>query len=157
MTGAITAEFQAARPEFDELYAEMGQMLRVFKAQAATSDPGAQPLPEYDERGELVTPPAPDPTPTTPGAGTAVGTYPCIAYQLDAKDKADLGADMAVPLWEVVAHWSAPLHDPGLLFEVFGGELPKPLLLSPLGDIVDEGTQRLCWTFTARAPEGRSV
>ncbi|MBZ9752729.1 hypothetical protein K7W42_17955 [Deinococcus sp. HMF7604] len=153
-----TADLQSVtRPILDQVFPALGQTLHVFRAQAATSDPGEQPLPEYDERGELVTPLPTNPTPTTPGAGTSLGEFPCIAYQLDAKDKADLGADMAVPLWEVVAHWSAPLHDPGLLFEVFGGELPKPLLLTPLGDIVDEGTQRLCWTFTARAPEGRSA
>ncbi|MVN89463.1 hypothetical protein GO986_22265 [Deinococcus sp. HMF7620] len=145
------------RPILDQVFPALGQTLRVFKTQAATPTPGQQPPPDLDERGEPITLPAPDPTPSTPGAGLPIGEYPCIAYQLDAKDKADLGADMAVPLWEVVAHWSAPLHDPGLLFEVFGGELPKPLLLSPLGDIVDEGTQRLCWTFTARALEGRSA
>ncbi|UQN06766.1 hypothetical protein [Deinococcus sp. QL22] len=152
-----TPELQElVRPDLDEVYEALGQTLRVYRQQVPTSTPTSPDLPEYDERGELITPPPTDPTPVTPGAGTSLGEYPCVVYQLDAKDRADLGGDIAVPLWEGIVHWSAELHQPGLLFEIFGGELPEPLLLTPIGDVVDEGTQRVAWTFVGRATGGRS-
>ena len=157
MTGALTAELQAERPELDELYADLGQTVEVFRAQVRPADPGALPPSELDESGMPVTPPAMDPTPSTPGAGASLGSWPCIAYQLDAQDRANLGGDTALPLWEGVIHWSAPLHEPGLILVISGGELPGPVTLKPIGDIVDEGTQRVAWSFTARATEGRSA
>lgn len=145
------------RPILDRLYPALGQTVEVFRAQVRPAAPGALPPPELDESGMPVTPPPADPTPDTPGAGASLGQYPCIASQLDAKERAELGGDTAVPMWEVYVHWSAPLHEPGLLLVVSGGELPGPLALSPIGDVVDEGTQRVAWILTARATEGRNA
>ncbi|MFW8627627.1 hypothetical protein [Deinococcus sp. ME38] len=153
-----TARLQnVTRPVLDRLFPALGQTVEVFRAQVRPADPGALPPPELDETGMSVTPHPADPTPATPGAGGSLGSFPCIAAQLDAKDKAELGADTAVPLWEVYVHWSAPLHEPGLLLVISGGELPGPLALAPVGDVVDEGTQRVAWILTARATEGRNA
>ncbi|MVN88771.1 hypothetical protein GO986_18695 [Deinococcus sp. HMF7620] len=153
-----TAQIQGmGRPLLDKLFAALGQTVTVYRAQVPATAPGAQPPPEYDERGELVTPAPADPTPTTPGAGVSLGDFPCMAAQLDAKDKADLGGEIAVPLWEVYVHWSAPLDEPGLHLVVTGGEVPEPLHLTPIGDVVDETTQRVVWVLTARATQGRSA
>lgn len=153
-----TARLQnVTRPVLDRIYPGLGQRVQVFRAQVRPADPGALPPPELDESGMPVTPPVVAPATGVVGPGTPLGEYPCVAFQLDARDKAELGADTALPLWEVYVHWSAPLHEPGLLLLVSGGELPGPLALAPVGDVVDEGTQRVAWVLTARATDGRSA
>ncbi|QLG11006.1 hypothetical protein HLB42_09645 [Deinococcus sp. D7000] len=157
MTGALTAEIQtAARPDLDFLYAEVGQTVTLYAQQEAVSSgqPGQEP-PEYDEDGNPITPLPEDPTPDTPGAGTSLGTFGCIAMQLDATERAraGIGADLPNPVWEVYIHYSAPLATPGVLLVVEGGELPDPLHLRPLADAVDEGTQRVFWTVLGQAQE----
>lgn len=151
MTGALTAEIQATRPDLDEVYEGLGQRVRVYRSAPLAERP--PPTEHYDDRGNLITPAATDPAPPVPGE-ILVGDHPCVFSQLDAKDVAALGADIAVPHWEGVVHWSAKLDEPGLTLVVYGGELPAPLRLVPLGDVVDEGLQRVAWTLTARAPAG---
>lgn len=155
MSGALTLEIQGTRPDLDELYEDLGgQRLRVFRARVASNSPDALPPEEFDDRGNPVTPAAPDPTSDVPGAGEELAEVACFAYQLSAQQRAELGAELGVPMWKIIAHWSAPLHTPGLVLEVSGGELPGPMLLVPLGDVPDVGTQRLAWIFLARAPDG---
>ncbi len=156
MTGALTAEIQdATRPELDYLYAALGQQVTIYAQQDAVSagSPGEPPPEEYDEDGNPVNPLPDDPTPDTPGAGTSLGTFGCIAMQLDATERAraGIGADIPVPVWEVYIHHSAPLATPGVLLEVTGGELPAPLRLRPLADAEDIGTQNVCWAVLGKA------
>ncbi|AIZ44866.1 hypothetical protein QR90_06740 [Deinococcus radiopugnans] len=158
MTGALTAEIQtAARPDLDFLYAELGQQVTIYAQQEAVDSGGPeQPPPdEYDEDGNPITPLPEDPTPDTPGAGTSLGTFGCIAMQMDANERAraGIGADLPNPIWEVYIHYSAPLATPGVLLVVEGGELPAPLRLRPLADAVDEGTQRVMWVVLGQAQE----
>lgn len=153
MTGALTAEIQGARPDLDEVYEGLGQRVRVYRLQDGTTADDGPPPPDLDADGNPVTPADPDPTPEQPGVGDALGDYPCLAYQLDAQDRAAIGADLGTPTWEIVVHYSAPLGTPGLIFEVYGGELPAPLRLVPVADIEDIGTQRVAWTCVCRAPD----
>ena len=147
-----TAQIQKiGRPALDKAYPAIGQRVRVYRP--APLDERPPPAEQYDARGNLITPVSTDPVPPPPGE-VLVGEHPCIAYQLEAKDVASLGGDIGVPHWKVVIHWSADLHEPGLTLVVYGGELPAPLRLVPLGDVVDEGLQRVAWTLTARAPDG---
>ncbi|OLV20218.1 hypothetical protein [Deinococcus marmoris] len=156
MSGSLTAELQAlARPELDILYAELGQLVTIYAQQDAVSAGGAGELPpeDYDENGNPVNPLPDDPTPDTPGAGVPLGTFGCIAMQLDATERAraGIGADIPVPVWEVYIHHSAPLATPGVLLVVTGGELPAPLRLRPLADAEDIGTQRCAWAVLGKA------
>lgn len=157
MTGALTELIQGdARPELDLLYAELGQQVTIYAQQEAVSSgqPGQEP-PEYDEDGNPITPLPPDPTPDTPGAGTSLGTFGCIAMQMDATERAraGIGADLPNPVWEVYIHYSAPLATPGVLLVVEGGELPVPLRLRPLADAEDLGTQRVAWFVLGQAQD----
>ena len=155
MSGAITDELQGTRPDFDELYEDLGgQRLRVFQARGGTTAQDGPAAPDLDTDGNPVTPATPDPTPELPGDGDGGDSWPCFALQMSAKQRAEIGADIAVPTWKVIAHWSAPLGTPGLVLEVSGGELPGPVQLVPMGDIPDVGTQRLAWIFVAQAPDG---
>ena len=154
MTGALTAQIQGdARPELDAAYAELGQRVKVYRVQGGTTAQDGPPPPDLDLDGNPVMPGTPDPTPEQPGMGEALGDYPCIAYQLDAQDRAAAGVALGTPTWEIVVHWSAPLDTPGLLLQVSGGELPAPLLLVPVADIEDMGTQRVAWTCVCQAPD----
>lgn len=158
MSGALTAEIQeATRPDLDFLYAELGQTVTLYAQQEAVDAGGTGQLPpdDYDEDGNPITPLPEDPTPDTPGAGTSLGTFGCIAMQLDPIDRqrVGLGADLPVPVWEVYIHWSAPLATPGVLLVVEGGELPEKLRLRPLADAVDEGTQRVMWVVLGQAQD----
>lgn len=155
MNGALTQEIQGTRPDLDELYEDLGgQRLRIFQARGGTTAQDGPAAPDLDSNGNPVTPAAPDPTPDLPGAGAEHEGWPCFALQMSAKQRVEIGADIAVPTWKVIAHWSAPLGTPGLVLEVSGGELPGPVQLVPLGDIPDVGTQRLAWVFVAQAPDG---
>lgn len=157
MTGSLTAEIQAdARPELDELYDAVGQQVTLYAEQPAVSVPGAAPPDEYDRDGNLISAPPVDVTPDTPGYGQPLGTFGCVFWQMDVTERATrpaLGADLAVPVWEGYVHHSAPLATPGVLLVVAGGELPAPLLLQPITDAEDLGTQRVAWHIVARAPE----
>lgn len=157
MTGALTAEIQElARPELDELYDALRQQVTLYAQQDSVAAGGADPVPEqYDRDGNPIGPAPADPTPDTPGAGQSLGTFPCIAMQMDVTDRAArpaLGADLGVPYWEVYIHHSAPLATPGVLLRVEGGELPGPLDLTPIEDAEDIGTQRVAWYVVGRAP-----
>ncbi len=153
-----TAELQAlTRPDLDEVYAALGHQVTIYTQQESVTDGSAVDVgaEQYDENGNPITPLPADPTPDTPGAGTALGTFPCIAMQMDVTDRASkpaLGADLGVPYWEVYIHHSAPLATPGVLLVVEGGELPQPLHLTPIEDAEDIGTQRLAWYVVGRAP-----
>ena len=156
MTGALTAEIQsAARPDLDFLYAAVGQTVTLYAQQEAVSAEGPEPSPpaEYDENGNPINPLPEDPTPETPGAGVALGTFGCIAMQMDATERAraGIGAELPVPVWEVYIHWSAPLATPGVLLVVEGGELPEALHLRPLADAEDIGTQNVAWYVLGQA------
>ena len=133
----------------DSVYASLGQRVRVYRQRGASSTSDGVAAPEIDLDGNPITPAA---SPDDDPLGELLGDYPCIAYQLDAQDRAALGA-LDLPLWEVVVHHSARLDVPGLRMQVRGGELPTPLHLVPLADIEDIGTQGVAWTFVGRAPD----
>ena len=154
-----TADLQVlARPDLDEAYAALGQQVTIYAQQEQVTDSSGTPQApvQYDLDGNPVTPLPTDPTPDTPqGAGKNLGTFPCIAMQMDVTDRAGkpaLGADLGVPYWEVYIRWDAPLATPGVLLVVTGGELPEPLHLTPIEDAEDMGTPRLAWHVVGRAP-----
>ncbi|CAM4237962.1 hypothetical protein [Deinococcus marmoris] len=153
---SLLTDFQVlARPELDFIFSELGQTVTLYAQQEAvsTGQPGQEP-PEYDENGELITPPVTDPTPDTPGAAE-LGTFPCYFAQLEVQDRAKLavGGDLSIPLWDGYIHHSAPLATPGVLLVVQGGEIVAPLRLRPLADAEDIGTVRVAWNVLGQAQE----
>ncbi|GAA5514774.1 hypothetical protein Dcar01_03535 [Deinococcus carri] len=147
MTGSLALEIQElARPELDEVFDALGMSVTVSRAAPV---PDAPP-PDLDPWGGLTLPPA------ASGAQESA-IYPAYGYQLSTRERQEkgIGADIPVPIWEVLVHHAAPLDEPGFSLTLHGGELPAPLALDVIGDAEDIGAVRVCWRLLCRAPGAR--
>ncbi len=132
-----TAQLQAlSRPKLARVFAALGQDLTI----ARTTAGDAGPPPDVDAGGAAA------PAPAQPSSGLDTGVRG-LAYQLSAADKAKLGAQLAVPLWNVILPWDAPVDVPG--FEVV---LASGQRLLPISDAENIGEQLIAWQVVCRVP-----
>lgn len=128
------------RPQLDAVFQALGQTLTITRP----STPGDDgPPPDI----------GPDGMPL-PGGGTGPPEQAIsvrgFAYQLPAQEAAKLGAQIGVPLWNVLLPWNAPVETPGFRITLADGQL-----LEPTGDAENIGEQLVAWQVVCRVPGAR--
>jgi len=141
----LLAEIQDLRGDIDLVFEGMGQTVTVRRKVPVPDGP-----PPDIEDGVVALP--------TGNPVHFTETYPAYGYQLSEKERSQygsIGAELSVPLWSVLVHYSADLNEPGFELTLKGSELPEDLPLRVVGDAEDMGTARVCWRLLCQATQAR--